>query len=178
MIKNFPSRGKTLKGNFFISLPLCTGNILYIFFRNLDLSFNLMKTVENLGCLTKLKKLFLVSNKISKIEGLQDLMQLEMVELGANKIRVSIKTMIWINEIVITRLLNIPSICFTLDKVLEGFEGLTQVHSLFVGKNKITKLEVSVFLPATVKFLLFALNFREQVERILKWDWLKDSLLM
>ena len=30
-------------------------------------------------------------------------------------------------------------------KVLEGFEGLTQLHSLFVGKNKITKLDVSVY---------------------------------
>ena len=29
-------------------------------------------------------------------------------------------------------------------KVLEGFEGLTHVHSLFVGKNKITKLDVSI----------------------------------
>lgn len=64
---------------------------LCIFFRTLDLSFNLIKTIENLGCLTKVKKLFLVSNKISKIEGLQNLLQLEMIELGANKIRVSTK---------------------------------------------------------------------------------------
>ena len=64
---------------------------LCIFFRTLDLSFNLIKTIENLGCLTKVKKLFLVSNKISKIEGLQNLSQLEMTELGANKIRVSTK---------------------------------------------------------------------------------------
>lgn len=55
------------------------------------MSFNLIKTIENLGCLTKVKKLFLVSNKISKIEGLQNLSQLEMIELGANKIRVSIR---------------------------------------------------------------------------------------
>jgi len=59
------------------------------FFRSLDLSFNLIKVIENLGCLTKLKKLYLVQNKVSKIEGLQNLSQLEMLELGANKIRVS-----------------------------------------------------------------------------------------
>ena len=59
------------------------------FFRTLDLSFNLIKVIENLGCLTKLKKLYLVQNKVSKIEGLQNLSQLEMLELGANKIRVS-----------------------------------------------------------------------------------------
>lgn len=56
------------------------------------MSFNLIKIIENLGFLTKVKTLFLVSNKISKIEGLQNLTQLEMVELGANKIRVSTKT--------------------------------------------------------------------------------------
>lgn len=54
------------------------------------MSFNLIKTIENLGCLVKVTKLFLVSNKISKIEGLQNLLQLEMLELGANKIRVSV----------------------------------------------------------------------------------------
>lgn len=53
------------------------------------MSFNLIKAIENLGCLVKVTKLFLVSNKISKIEGLQNLLQLEMIELGANKIRVS-----------------------------------------------------------------------------------------
>ena len=41
-------------------------------------------------------------------------------------------------------------------KVLEGFEGLTQVHSLFVGKNKITKLEVGIPLIQLIiaKFIL------------------------
>ena len=52
------------------------------------MSFNLIKVIENLGCLTKVTKLYLVQNKVSKIEGLQNLSQLEMVELGANKIRV------------------------------------------------------------------------------------------
>ena len=65
-----------------------------IFFRSLDLSFNLIKVIENLGCLTKLKKLYLVQNKVSKIEGLQNLSQLEMLELGANKIRVSTKLVV------------------------------------------------------------------------------------
>ena len=41
--------------------------------------------------LTKLKKLFLVSNKITKIENLSHLKDLEMLELGDNRIRVSIK---------------------------------------------------------------------------------------
>lgn len=64
-------------------------DIYFVFFRSLDLSFNLIKVIENLGCLTKLKKLYLVQNKVSKVEGLQNFSQLEMLELGANKIRVS-----------------------------------------------------------------------------------------
>ena len=58
------------------------------------MSFNLIKVIENVGCLTKLKKLYFVQNKISKIEGLENLSQLEMVELGANKIRVREKQIV------------------------------------------------------------------------------------
>lgn len=83
-IPYFFGRGDRGGGNSYAKLSL-------FIFRTLDLSFNLIKTIENLGCLTKVKKLFLVSNKVSKIEGLQNLLQLEMIELGANKIRVSIK---------------------------------------------------------------------------------------
>ena len=57
----------------------------------LDLSFNRIKKIEGFDMLTKLKKLFLVSNKITKIENLSHLKDLEMLELGDNRIRVSIK---------------------------------------------------------------------------------------
>lgn len=82
----------------------------------MDLSFNLIKTIENLGCLTKVKKLFLVSNKISKIEGLQNLSQLEMIELGANKIRVSAKKLC-AKFVLCTRLVNFLFIYL----LVEGF---------------------------------------------------------
>ena len=49
-----------------------------------------MKKIEGLDNLTKLKKLFLVNNKIGKIENINHLVELEMLELGANRIRVSI----------------------------------------------------------------------------------------
>lgn len=38
--------------------------------------------------MTRLKKLFLVNNKINKIENLSSLRQLQMLELGSNRIRV------------------------------------------------------------------------------------------
>ena len=60
-----------------------------MFFRILDLSFNRIKTVENLAALLKLKKLFLINNKITKIENVDHLNQVTMLEFGSNKIRVS-----------------------------------------------------------------------------------------
>lgn len=38
--------------------------------------------------MTRLKKLFLVNNKINKIENISNLHQLQMLELGSNRIRV------------------------------------------------------------------------------------------
>lgn len=58
--------------------------------RILDLSFNRIPKVEGLQTLTKLKKLFLIHNKIHKMENVDHLVHLEMLEFGSNKIRVSI----------------------------------------------------------------------------------------
>lgn len=58
--------------------------------RILDISFNILRTIEGLDQLTQLKKLFLVNNKLSKIENLSNLQQLQMLELGSNRIRVGI----------------------------------------------------------------------------------------
>ena len=58
--------------------------------RVLDISFNLLRNIEGLDKLTRLKKLFLVNNKISKIENISSLRQLQMLELGSNRIRVGV----------------------------------------------------------------------------------------
>ena len=68
----------------------------------------LISILENL---TKLRKLFLVSNKITKIENVSHLKNLDMLELGDNRIR-----------------------------QIENLDGLTNLKELFLGKNKITKL--------------------------------------
>lgn len=57
--------------------------------RQLDVSFNVLRKVEGLEQLTRLKKLFLLHNKISSIGNLEHLTGLEMLELGSNRIRVS-----------------------------------------------------------------------------------------
>lgn len=52
------------------------------------MSFNVLRKVEGLEQLTRLKKLFLLHNKISSIANLEHLTGLEMLELGSNRIRV------------------------------------------------------------------------------------------
>jgi len=64
-------------------------HFMSICFRLLDLSFNRIKKIENINHLHKLKKLFLVNNKITEIEDISQLTELTMLELGANRIRVS-----------------------------------------------------------------------------------------
>jgi Leucine-rich repeat (LRR) protein len=66
--------------------------------------------ISGLDKLPNLKRLYLVSNKISKIENLEQLTQLEMLELGDNKIR-----------------------------KIENLDKLTSLTQLFLGKNKIRK---------------------------------------
>lgn len=61
-----------------------------IFCRILDLSFNRITKIEGLENLLKLKKLFLSSNKIHKIENVNHLVELTLLELGDNKIRVRV----------------------------------------------------------------------------------------
>ncbi len=57
--------------------------------RFLDLSFNHISTIEHLDGPVGLNKLFLIQNKLSKIENLGHLTNLTMLELGSNRIRVS-----------------------------------------------------------------------------------------
>ena len=52
----------------------------------LDISFNRLRVIEGLEKLTKLKRLFLVSNKITKIDNLGHLKDLELLELGDNRL--------------------------------------------------------------------------------------------
>jgi Leucine-rich repeat (LRR) protein len=58
---------------------------------SLDLSFNKIKRIPPrvLRKMKELKHLYFAANKISVIEGLEDMDSLENLELGANRIRVS-----------------------------------------------------------------------------------------
>ncbi|KAG8713398.1 hypothetical protein FRC08_013292 [Ceratobasidium sp. 394] len=80
----------------------------------LDLSFNLLRNVPNgLERHTRLHTIFFVQNKITKITGVQGLSgSLRSLELGGNRIR-----------------------------MIENLEGLGVLEELWLGKNKITKLQ-------------------------------------
>lgn len=56
----------------------------------LDLSFNRIKEINGLTKLLNLKKLFISSNKISEIKNVNHLPKLELLELGDNRLRVSL----------------------------------------------------------------------------------------
>jgi hypothetical protein len=58
-------------------------------YSSLDLSFNLLRSVpEHLEHLPLLSTIYFVQNRISKISGLESLVNLRSLELGGNKIRV------------------------------------------------------------------------------------------
>lgn len=87
--------------------------------RELDVSYNEVRRIENVGHLGALKRLFLANNKIKVIANLEGLPLLEMLELGANRIR-----------------------------VIENIPELPMLRSLFLGKNKITELAGIAHLSA------------------------------
>ena len=61
-----------------------------LLYRFLDISFNHITEIEHLEGLILLKKLFLIQNKISFIKNLCPLVNLTVLELGSNKIKVKI----------------------------------------------------------------------------------------
>ncbi|KAJ1433150.1 hypothetical protein B484DRAFT_447427 [Ochromonadaceae sp. CCMP2298] len=75
----------------------------------LDLSFNSIREMVPLGgCCPLLQELYVAQNKLRRIEGLEGLVHLRTLDLGANRIR-----------------------------VIEGLETCTGLQSLWLGKNKI-----------------------------------------
>ena len=110
---------------------------LLLLLRVLDLSFNLIKHVpEGLEHLTSLDTIYFVQNRISKISGLGRCTTLRSLELGGNKIRVSTN----VTGIILFIFPDSPMI-----QTIEGLENLVDLEELWLGKNKITRLEVCFF---------------------------------
>ncbi|KAF2675550.1 L domain-like protein [Microthyrium microscopicum] len=79
--------------------------------KSLDLSFNKIKHLKNVDHLAELTDIYFVQNRISHIQGLEGLSKLRNLELGGNRIR-----------------------------TVENLETLTGLEELWLGKNKITEI--------------------------------------
>lgn len=83
----------------------------------LDFSYNQLRHVTGLDSLAPtLKELYLVENKLKVVEGLDKLVNLELLELGGNRLR----------------------------KIDTGLENLVNLRQLWLGKNKIVRIGKSL----------------------------------
>lgn len=97
----------------------------------LDLSYNQIRKIRGLESLgSTLKELYLVENKIKVIEGLDTLVNLELLELGGNRIR----------------------------EIGDGLSHLTALQKLWLGKNKITKIGASLHTLHKLKLVSIQAN--------------------
>ncbi|KAF8639416.1 hypothetical protein AX17_001506 [Amanita inopinata Kibby_2008] len=125
--------------------------------RTLDLSFNLFKSVpERLEFMPSLETIYFVQNRISKITGLNSLVNLHSLELGGNRIRKieNLETLVnleelWLGKNKITRIeglstmkkLKILSLQSNRITKLEGLEELECLDQLYLSHNGIKKIE-------------------------------------
>ncbi|KAG5913906.1 hypothetical protein E4U61_006323 [Claviceps capensis] len=124
----------------------------------LDLSFNKIKHIKNIGHLTELKDLFLVANKISRIEGLDACEKLTSLELGSNRIR-ELKNL--------GNLKNLEELWVAKNKITEltGLGGLPKIRLLSIQSNRIRDLSPLQEIPG-LEELYISHNMLESLEGI------------
>ncbi|KAG5953222.1 hypothetical protein E4U13_006794 [Claviceps humidiphila] len=124
----------------------------------LDLSFNKIKHIKNIGHLTELKDLFLVANKISRIEGLDGCENLTSLELGSNRIR-ELKNL--------GNLKNLEELWVAKNKITEltGLGGLPKIRLLSIQSNRIRDLSPLQEIPG-LEELYISHNMLESLEGI------------
>ena len=107
----------------------------------LDLSFNLLKSVpETITTLPSLGTLYFVQNKISKISNLHNSgASLRSLELGGNRIRVSCLS----SHTHAYTPLKLPE-----SQTIENLDALVNLEELWLGKNKLSKIEVCRVPPS------------------------------
>ncbi|KAG5914385.1 hypothetical protein E4U42_000518 [Claviceps africana] len=125
---------------------------------SLDLSFNKIKHIKNIGHMTELKDLFLVANKISKIEGLDTFGKLTSLELGSNRIR-ELKNL--------DHLKSLEELWVAKNKITEltGLGGLPNLRLLSIQSNRIRHLSPLKEIPG-LEELYISHNMLESLEGI------------
>ncbi|ORY73244.1 protein phosphatase 1 regulatory subunit 7 [Leucosporidium creatinivorum] len=109
---------------------------------SLDLSFNLLRSISPLDddspnspyAYPSLDHLYLIQNKLSKIEGVRHRTSLTYLEYGGNRIRT-------IENLPVSS--NLRSLFLGKNKItkIEGLEGLTGLRTLSIQSNRLTKIE-------------------------------------
>ncbi|RNE99307.1 protein phosphatase 1, regulatory subunit [Trypanosoma rangeli] len=103
----------------------------------LDLSYNQIRHISGLEPLAPtLKELYLVENKINEIKNLDLLTNLELLELGGNRIR----------------------------EIGPGLANLTKLKQLWLGKNKITSIGTSLQTLVSLEILSLQANRLTSIE--------------
>jgi protein phosphatase 1 regulatory subunit 7 len=111
----------------------------FICFRYLDVSFNQIRDLGGLGQSCSLQELYVVCNKISEICGLESLVNLRLLELGSNRIRVC-------RQLSQLQVFESVHVCdcwyFCSFQNISGLSGLRSLEELWLGRNKIERIEV------------------------------------
>ncbi|EKF38917.1 protein phosphatase 1, regulatory subunit, putative [Trypanosoma cruzi marinkellei] len=103
----------------------------------LDLSYNQIRNIGGLEPLAStLRELYLVENKIKEIKNLDSLLNLELLELGGNRIR----------------------------EIGPGLAKLTKLKQLWLGKNKIASIGTSLQTLASLEILSLQANRLTSIE--------------
>ncbi len=108
--------------------------IVILFHRSLDLSFNRINKISGLSELVNLEQLYLISNGIQEIENLPNAPSLKYLELGANKIT-AIENL--------DPVPNVEQLFFGQNRLTSmlGLDGLRHLRVLSLQSNRITRIE-------------------------------------
>lgn len=124
--------------------------------QRLDLSFNKIRTIQNLGQLVELEELFFVQNKIEEIKGLENLVNVKNLELGGNRVAKieNLDTLVnltelWLGKNRITKfenldsLVNLKILSIQSNRItkLQGLDSLVNLEELYLSHNGIEKIE-------------------------------------
>lgn len=109
--------------------------------RKLDLSYNQIATVAGLDDLAgTLEELYLVENKLKKVEGLAALTNLRLLELGGNQIRdvsTGLETLVNLEQLWLGK--------NKIDTIGSGFATLRKLKRLSLQANRLTKIDERAF---------------------------------
>ncbi|GMH35388.1 hypothetical protein BSKO_03256 [Bryopsis sp. KO-2023] len=144
-----------LRDNQFQTLPVLTG---FPSLKRLEISYNEIRSMSDISRLgsTSLMELYLASNKITKIEGLELLSTLEILELGSNRIRtiesighLTRLTQLWLGRNRITEIQNLASLTMLRQlslqsnrlETMQGLEACVGLEELYISHNGISVME-------------------------------------